>query len=169
MNRILLRKELWKLLCFKNYSFYEISTFGMTKNLKTQHILTGHKKSDGYMVMHLVDEFGNSIIESLHRLLAFAFILNIDDKPYLALPLSMRSTVDHLDRNRENNHVLNSRWTTHREQNENQDKLSTRNNGRVVCQYDLNDNLIRTWRCIKDTASYLNISDANISSCCSKI
>lgn len=45
----------------------------------------------------------------IHRLIAETFIENPMDKP----------TVDHIDRNRENNQIINLRWATYKEQQEN--------------------------------------------------
>lgn len=45
----------------------------------------------------------------MHRILAETLLANPDNKP----------TVDHIDRDRANNHVWNLRWATHHEQNQN--------------------------------------------------
>lgn len=49
---------------------------------------------------------------AVHRLVAECFIPNIENKP----------TVDHIDRNSDNNHYRNLRWATMEEQERNQDR-----------------------------------------------
>jgi hypothetical protein len=48
----------------------------------------------------------------IHRLLGLQFIPNPENKP----------TIDHIDRNRQNNSLENLRWATYAEQNENTSK-----------------------------------------------
>jgi hypothetical protein len=67
--------------------------------------------SSGYIkvTLHYNKKTNNS---SIHRLIATAFIPNPDNKP----------TVDHIDRNRSNNNIINLRWATSKEQNNNKNK-----------------------------------------------
>lgn len=64
----------------------------------------GHKAPNGYMRL-----FIHKKNYSVHRLVAEAFIENLDQKP----------TVDHVNRVRDDNRLFNLRWATHKEQNEN--------------------------------------------------
>lgn len=50
---------------------------------------------------------GSRYIRLVHRLVAEAFIPNLDNKP----------TVDHINRDKTDNRVSNLRWATHSEQN----------------------------------------------------
>jgi len=61
-------------------------------------------KKNGYYYVSL-----NNKTYSLHRLLAIQYIPNPEGKP----------TIDHIDRNRQNNSLDNLRWATHSENNKN--------------------------------------------------
>tara|TARA_R110000822_G_scaffold251423_1_gene378276 strand:+ start:226 stop:672 length:447 start_codon:yes stop_codon:yes gene_type:complete len=52
---------------------------------------------------------GNQDFKLVHRLVATAFLPNDDNKP----------CVDHIDRDKTNNHVSNLRWVTHSENSQN--------------------------------------------------
>mgnify|MGYP002621693445 CR=1 FL=1 len=103
---VLINKELWRGLNFIGLSSYEVSTFGRLHNIRTNYITRGSKVYDGYDIVSPFNDQGKVIRILLHRLIAFAFLDNPEQKP----------TVDHIDRNKDNNHVLNLRWATHGEQ-----------------------------------------------------
>ena len=56
---------------------------------------------------------------SVHRLIALTFIPNPDNKP----------TIDHIDRNKQNNNVSNLRWATPAEQSSNLGTYNTNTSG----------------------------------------
>lgn len=96
--------EIWKII--ENFNNYEISTLGNVRNIKTNKKLKPYLDIPGYLNITLSK---NNIKQSfkIHRLVAFAFIQNIENKP----------TVNHIDKNKQNNCILNLEWATMSEQN----------------------------------------------------
>ena len=108
-------KEIWKDI--EGYEgLYQISNYGNVKSLnrmmqKRKCIETIKKPSlsnKGYYRLPLYND-GKVKYFAIHRLVAQAFIPNLENKP----------TVDHIDRNRMNNNVSNLRWATYKEQRAN--------------------------------------------------
>lgn len=96
--------EIWKSV--ENFNNYEISTFGNVRNIQTNKKLKPYLDNPGYLNISLSK---NNIKKSfkIHRLVAFAFILNLENK----------LTVNHIDINKQNNCVSNLEWATMSEQN----------------------------------------------------
>jgi hypothetical protein len=92
--------EIWKNI--KEFTNYEISNYGSVRNIKSGRVLKLYSKA-GYNCCTLYEN-GKFYYFRVHRLVAFAFIDNIDNLPH----------VDHIDRNRQNNHVDNLRWINDR-------------------------------------------------------
>ena len=91
---------------------YEINKKGDIKTLKRQgtneRILKPHLGKNGYYCVSLFKN-GKGKTYTLHFLIAQQFINNPDNYPI----------IDHIDRNRTNNNILNLRWTTHSINSEN--------------------------------------------------
>ena len=99
--------EIWKpIKDFEN--IYEISNLGRIRNIQTNTFKKTYISEYGYVNVSLYKN-KKHYNKRLSRLLAEAFIPNIDNKP----------TVDHIDRNRLNNDLSNLRWADRKEQNNN--------------------------------------------------
>lgn len=94
--------EQWKDI--EGFENYEVSTHGRVRKKDTGRILIGTPNDKNYL--HVVLRNGIRKMLKIHRLVAQAFIPNPKNKP----------TVDHIDRNRQNNNIDNLRWATYAEQ-----------------------------------------------------
>ena len=99
---------MWKTI--EDFSNYEVSTEGQVRNVKTNRILKNNKNPHGRYQILLCGN-GKPITCRTHRLVALAFIPNIEGKP----------EVDHIDRNPLNNNVSNLRWAARSENLYNRD------------------------------------------------
>ena len=100
--------ELWKEI--DGWSDYKVSTFGRIMSCKwgKEKILKLFPDKDSYYRVTLCNKDKHKT-SKIHRLVALTFLPN-----YYNLP-----TVDHKDRNRQNNSIYNLRWFSHRDQNTN--------------------------------------------------
>lgn len=94
--------EVWRPIPVPKIShLYEVSDLGKVRNVKTQCIMKGKIDKDGYwqVCMHVRGmNYKKSL--SVHRLVARAFIPMVEHM----------DQVDHVDRDRTNNHADNLRW-----------------------------------------------------------
>ena len=159
-------QEIWKTI--NDFEGYIISNFGnliSLKNSQTKY-LTKRINKKGYVEYKLTRN-GKSSYYKAHRLVAKTFIPNPENKPQ----------VNHIDGNKQNNHVDNLEWCTNSENQlhayRNVLKRPTRghlrHNARPINQYDLYGNFIQTWSCIKYASDNLNIHRSNIILCCQGI
>lgn len=121
--------EIWKDI--KGYEGkYQVSNLGNVKSLKrfvnhwqgglrlvNERLLKSFIKQ-GYMYVDL----GNRKQCRIHRLVAEAFITNVDNKP----------EVNHEDGNKLNNHVSNLEWATHSENMKHSYKTGLWNNQHTI-------------------------------------
>ena len=96
-------EEVWKLI--ENFENYSVSTFGRIRNNNSNKFLKLQNKG-GYLNIFLIN---NQIRKSfkVHRIVALTFIENPENKP----------EVNHKDKNKHNNHILNLEWNTRQENN----------------------------------------------------
>ena len=81
------------------YENYEVSNFGNVRNKMTGRILKPFDNGHGYLQVDLSNS-GKTQKALVHRLVAIAFIPNPNNY----------DTVNHKDKNRQNNHVDNLEW-----------------------------------------------------------
>lgn len=94
----------------KDYvGLYQVSDDGKVRSKSRPgtkgNILKPYKDKDGYLKVSL-SKSGVVKIKSIHILVATHYLTNTENK----------STVDHIDRNKENNNKNNLRWATRGEQ-----------------------------------------------------
>lgn len=133
-------QEEWKPICgFEG--FYEVSNLGKVRSLnfnhtKTTRVLSPWVNTKGYECVHLCKN-GETHSFRVNRLVALAFLPNVDFKPF----------VDHIDTNRRNNCVDNLRWCTQSENQKNQ--LSQKRYGlsksKPIIQMTTLGEIIRVW------------------------
>lgn len=88
----------------KIYDNYEIDEYGNVFSLSSQIYLKPHLDRYGYLYVTIKGSH-----KKVHRLVAEAFLENKKEKP----------CIDHIDRNKLNNHVSNLRFVTHKENSNN--------------------------------------------------
>ncbi len=119
---------------------YEINTYGQVRHIQNKKILTCTNYND-YMKITLYEndiKINNSFL--VHQLVALLFIPNPNNY----------NVVNHLDKNRSNNHVLNLEWTT-------QHLNNIHGCGKKVSKYDEKGNFIKTYDAISLAYKELNI------------
>lgn len=156
-------KEIWKDI--KDYEgMYQVSNLGRVRSLNYHHtkqvkLLSLCVNYKGYLKAHLCKN-NKGKKASVHRLVAEAFIPNIENLPQ----------VNHIDGNKLNNCVTNLEWCTqeHNIQHAYKNGLIKHQKGVHFCndkkvnQYDLNGNFIKQWNYISDASSQLNVSSSSI-------
>lgn len=158
-------KEIWKDI--KNYeNLYQVSNLGRVKSLKRYVNHSGNSKrivnekilkpvidDTKYFVVSLWKN-NNHTRPHIHRLVAETFIPNLENKPH----------INHIDGNKLNNSVNNLEWCTPKENIIHAYKIGLNKNNRIINQYDLNGNFIKTWNNIKEAQIFYKTT--HIGECC---
>ena len=171
-----MKLEVWKDI--EDYPNYQVSNLGRVKskerytkqrngmNLRKEKILNSQKDHKGYLYVRLYNENGWKYFK-IHILVAKTFIPNLLNEP----------TVDHIDRNKENNEVDNLRWASYVEQANNKDKTNIiknmkklgkkkyPNRAEKIKQFNKNNEYIKTFNSSREASKLLNISETSISNC----
>jgi hypothetical protein len=102
------QEEEWKAIAECNGQYY-VSSYGRVKSFKfgKERILKPGLIGDGYQAVVICYASGKNKSERVHKLVALAFIKNLDNKPQ----------VNHKDGNKLNNHIDNLEWVTAAENN----------------------------------------------------
>ena len=149
-----MEEVIWKPI--EGYENYEVSNTGLVRSLRVNksgevvsRILRLHDNGHGYLAAPLIVNKRQRMMY-VHRLVAMAFIPNVDNLPQ----------VNHKDENKSNNNVDNLEWCTAR-YNINYGNLRERvrasllkSVGVPVNQYDLEGNLVRRYECSKEVEKY---------------
>jgi len=154
-----MNEEIWKPI--KGYEDdYIVSNIGRVKSLdricrsgkfRKGKLISINKNNKGYPIVNL---WKNGFYKTslVHRLVAFAFIPNPKNKPY----------VNHIDESRDNNHYLNLEWCTPKEninhgtaiKRMREIALSSTKNKKAIIQMDLDGIYIREYRSLTEASKY---------------
>lgn len=158
--------EIWKDI--KGYEgLYQVSNLGNVRSLnfhreKKIKILKPNLKKDGYYETTLSKNSKFKWVRT-HRLVAEAFIPNIYNKPQ----------VNHINGNKLDNKAENLEWCTNQENITHAiitglEKLNGHENpnAKEVNQYDLNNNFIKSYKCLKYAQEETGIKYRYISEAC---
>ena len=146
-----LEDEVWKpIKDFEGY--YEVSNKGRIKSSKRNIILNQGNITKGYLGVSLAKD-GVSYSKRVHKLVADAFIPNIENKPY----------INHINGNKKDNRVENLEWCTPKENSEHakENKLVSKGKKKVYC---LEDNKI--YDSIKQLAKDFNANEGQVKNAC---
>jgi len=143
--------EIWKQVVIQNIvsdKKYFVSNLGRFKD-SFGMIKNDYKVNEnGYIRVYV---YNKTFV--LHRLIAFAFIANPENKEH----------VNHKDGNKLNNKLSNLEWATSSENNFHKYKIGLGNNyTRKIGQYDLEGNLIKQHNSIASASKEMGTSTGNI-------
>lgn len=138
-----MEEELWKKI--DNFPNYSISTHGRVRNDKTNKMIKILVKG-GYCHISLVNTNSKKSLK-VHRLVGIAFIPNPENK----------TDVNHKDKNKLNNHILNLEWNTRKENNRHRCQnivLTTNKNKRISrLDYETND-VLESYNSIQEAGEW---------------
>ncbi len=123
--------EMWRLI--NGYDNYEVSSHGRVRNNQTMHILKPALNGGGYFQIALCKN-GKRKSTRIHQVVAEA---------YCEMPI-MYDCIDHIDRNKKNNHFKNLRYCTFSENNKNMSLPTTNTSGIKGVKFNGKKN---EWRC----------------------
>jgi len=149
---------MWKKIIIDEYETnYSVSSIGEVRNDNTGKILKqGTQQGYKFVTIKVNDKPKRCRV---HRLVAEAFIPNIENKPY----------VNHIDCNRANNTVENLEWVTPAENSQKAveaGRWCNSKKNKAVTQYSLAGEKIRTYESATEAAKQNNLQQGKITECC---
>lgn len=145
--------EIWK-DCKGYEGRYQISSLGRIWSISAKKCLSTRISNKGYETVRLYTPDGKCHTESVHRLLALAFIPNPNNLPQ----------VNHKNELKTDNRLENLEWCDAK-YNMNYGSRTERasvSKGKPIAQYDLSDNLITTFSSIKEASEQTGVGRQNI-------
>ncbi len=147
--------ETWKTAVYDDvqYDNYEASTLSRIRNRKTRKLVKQYKRADGYMTCNL-GKNGMRKNVRVHRLVAFTFLVNPENKQF----------VNHRNSKRADNRLENLAWCTHPENMQqtytNPDRRTPRK--RIILFEDDRVTPSKIYNSIRSAAQLLGITEACI-------
>ena len=159
------KDEVWKEII--GFEKYKISNYGRVIGCNGG-FLKFNKTYNGYTTLCVYNQ-GKKATLRIHRILAYSFIPNPENKP----------EVNHIDGDKSNNHISNLEWCTRSENTLHSirilgnkpyiiphKKYGESPRARKVIQYSKDNKFIREYGSISEAKLYTNISQSAISNCC---
>lgn len=140
-------KDVEIFLTIRNFSDYKISNWGRVFSKKRNTFITGKPNTQGYYQVRLSNKDGYKDV-LIHRLVAEYFVPN----------LIMGTQINHKDQDKTNNKWSNLEWCdpkdniNHGTRTIRAVESYKRNRNFIICQYDLDGNLIAEYNTPKDAA-----------------
>lgn len=151
---------------------YKVSNYGNIKSLERKEICKNILRIRGERILKpslrrgylfvTLSKNGQKKGVNIHKIVADHFLENIFNYPQ----------IDHIDGDKENNNVENLRWVTAKQNSNNKNSPNTflgkkiNKGGKIVLQFDLDDNLINEWVTTMEIQRVLGYQRGNISNCC---
>ena len=151
--------EIWKDI--KDYEgYYQISSEGNVRNVKTQQIPKGDTNNLGYRRVTLYTPVRKRFF--IHRLVALHFCEGYSEE----------LVVNHKDGNKQNNNYLNLEWVTHSENDLHAFSINLRqphpcNFKHRIISYDLKTNkIIKIYENTQECCDDLKVARTSVYNCC---
>lgn len=152
--------------CKYPYTRYEVNKLGIIRNLKTKIVKSYRENLQGYVLVTLLNDVvidGKYKIDNVrvHKIVVLTYLGEKPEDGY---------SIDHINRDKKDNRLINLKWATKSEQSFNRHVSKTTlrkgNSDLSVLQYDKSHNLIREFKNAYEVTSELGISKTHLSSIC---